>query len=186
MLQAELGYKQAICKVQNNRIVELYNNTDIFDLKSGFIFHKMKIEVSSSITNCKASFRIANENEYSTVYFLDNILDSSRQIEDPYFAFYTIYTNKSNLNDFLHVEIARDYNMSRDEIQNFRAGPYHINAQEYNPPSNDCKNSMITLAIKRTNSLFSIGIVRLSDKKTWIFYDLSFNPSSCNSTILSD
>lgn len=177
-----------VCKVDNNRIVEYYENVNIFDLKDGFVFRKIDIDIVSPVNNCKSTYKEKNGKEYLNVYFLDNILDSAKRIDDPQFALYTINT-ASNFNSkdlLLSVQVARNMDVTRDYLVNVKGYPYFFPVFKPNPPTGDCSNSNITLAFRRSTDKFSIGVVRFNDKSVWITNGLSFSPGTCASTILNE
>lgn len=177
-----------ICKVFNNRITEYYENINIYDLKNGFVFRKINIDVISPIANCKSTYREKNENEYSTVYFLDNILESTKQITNPEFALYTINTpsNFNSANLILNIQIARNYAMTSDDVRELKGGAYIYTIHKPNPVTSECSNSALTFAFKKTSDKFSIGIIRFGDKSIWVKNDLSFSPYTCSSTSLTE
>lgn len=177
-----------ICKVSNNRITEYYENINVYDLKSGFVFRKVNIDVISPINNCKSTYREKNENAYSTIYFLDNILESKKQIGNPEFSFYTINTpnNFGSNNLILNVQIARNYSMTKEDVRELKGGSYVHTAYKPNPVTGECSNTQLTFAFKRTNDKFSIGVIRFSDKLVWLQNNLTFLPNNCNSTILNE
>lgn len=191
-ISADYSYEHGICKIENNRVTEYYKNCNIFDLKEGYVFQKIKIDVSSAVSACKATFRPTGSNTYTTIYFMDNILDSSKQIESPNFSYYSIYTspNVNPSTNGLLIQIARNKTITRDEALNFAGGPYQTYFQNSNPAqANDCKSSLLTLAFRKTKDLtdkFSIAISRLTDKKTWIISDLSFSPGNCTGSTLNE
>lgn len=185
---AENGYQQGICKVQNNKIVEYYQNCSLYDLKTGFVFQKLKLNAVSPVASCKAIFRASNSNDYTTVFFLDNILDSTKQISAPDFSFYPIYTGQGFYrSQILNVLIARNKAITIDEVRNFSGGQYHAMLSVLNPQTN-CNNSLFTLAFKNTGNAsdkFSIGILNVSDKKTWIMSNVTLTSGSCTGTVLT-
>jgi len=189
----DYSYYIGICKVENNKIAEYYKNCHAFNFKEGYVFQKEKIDVSSGIASCKATFRKASSTDYTTIYFLDNILDSTKQIDNPNFSFYSIYTSPNfkfhKQNSFVSIQIIRNKTITRDEVQNFAAGIYSTAMIDVNPQTNDCRNSMLTMAFRKTkdpNDKFSLGIYREEDKFVWLLNNLSFTPGDCNSTILND
>lgn len=181
-------FSLVICKVESNKVTEYYENINVADVKTGFVFQKLKLDVVSPINNCKSTFRAFNDNVYSSIYFLDNILDSAKQITNPEFSFYTVYTaaNFKSGNLTLNFQIARNKNITRDEIVNFRGGPYILTVFKPNPYTGDCSNSVITFAFKKSPDKFSFGIVRIGDSAIWTINDLSFSPGTCNSTTLNE
>lgn len=181
-------FSLAICKIENNKVTEYYENINIADIKTGFVFQKVKLDVISGVNNCKSTFRASNDNVYSSIYFLDNILDSTKQISNPEFSFYTVYTaNNFKANNLtLTFQIGRNKTITRDEIVNFKGGPYVLTVFKPNPNTSDCKNSEITFAFKKSTDKFSFGIVRIGDSAIWTINDLTFSPGACNSTILNE
>jgi len=192
--EQRMGFKEGneftigICKVVSNRISEYYENINLFDLKTGFVFQKINLDVASTVNNCKSTYRTKNENQYNTIYFLDNILDSAKQIESPDFGYYTINTanNFNSQNLTMSVQVARNKSVTRDEVLNLQAGPYQLTVFKPNPSTGDCSNSAITLAFRKSLDKFSIGIVRLTDKAVWTMNDLAFSPGTCSSTTLNE
>lgn len=182
-------YNYGICYVVNNKVLEYYQNTNIFNLKTGFVYQKIKIEVISNITSLKCSYRASESEYYYTLYFLDNILEYTKHIENPNFGYYTIYTPPDfvlPINNGVTFDIARNKVITKEEIENFAAGPYSTVLTKQNLQSNPCQNSLMTLAFKKTTDKFSIGIYNLYNKKVWILNDLSIPAGTCNSTILSN
>ena len=177
-----------VCKVVDNKVVEYYENINIADIKSSFVFQKVKIDVSSEINNCRITFRAYNDSEYSAIYFLDNILDPTKQITDPGFAFFTVYTsNNFNAHDLImNIQIARNKPITLDEVLNFSGGPYILTVGKPNPLLGDCANSQLTFAFRKSADKFSIGVIRFDDKATWVINDIELKQNICNSTILSE
>ena len=190
----ELGFKDGydytlgVCRVANNRIAEYYENINLFEMKDGFVFQKINVDIMSLITNCKSSYRAKNENEYSTIYFLDNVVDIERQIPNPQFAYYSVFTapnfNSNNLT--LHIQVARNKNITRDEVVNLQGGPYILTVFKPNPVSSDCSSSGITLAFRKSTDKFSIGLLRFSDRAVWTLNDLNLTAGTCASTVLNE
>jgi hypothetical protein len=188
----DYSYNLAICKVKNNRIAEYYSNCNIFNLKEGYVFQKVKLDVTSAITNCKATYRQANSNEYNTIYFLDNILDSTKRIQNPEFSFYAIYTDptfKFNVNSIINIQIARNKTLTNDEVRNMGGAQYGTLLLERNPDTNNCNNSNLTLGFRKTkdtNDKYSIGILRFDDKAVWLVNGITVTPANCSGTTLNN
>lgn len=188
--EAGKDYKYGIAKVQDNKIVEYYENCNSSDLKTGFVFQKMKLDVISPIANCKSTFRKTGSDDYSSVYFLDNILDYSKQIPNPEFGFYSIYTSFNiESSKMLVVQVVRNYTITREEVAGIKVGQYSAILAQPNPSNNDCNNSLMTLAFKKTSDKFSIGIVQTTEKvfggSVWLFNNLTIPSGNCQSTILT-
>jgi len=180
-----------ICKVENNRIIEYYENCHYYDVKTAKIFKKINIDVSSSISNCKSTYRAVGENQYFSLYFLDNILDETKQIGDPNFGFYTIYTSSNfNLGDGIFLYFGVNKTLNRQEIQS-KTPPsaYSSGISLLNPVENNCKSSFSTFAFRKTGDKFSIAAAMLNQGQSyssiWLINDFSVIPDECKSTILN-
>lgn len=179
-------FKYGICNVKQNKIVDYYENCNAFDLKSGFVFQRAAINVISTINSCKTTFKLKNGNQYQTLYFLDNILEPTKQIEKPEFFFYSIYTSTSILpKDAFLVQISRNVPITREKVEKLEVGPYSATLSGPNPNNFDCTNSLLTLAFKKSNDVFSIGIMGMSKNSIWVVNDLSFTQETCKSINLS-
>jgi hypothetical protein len=180
-------FKYGICHVLNNKVNEYYENSNILDLKGSFVFQKMAIDVSSPVGACKFSFRVKNSNEYETVYFLDSILDETKQITDPQFSFFSIFTESALITpkDVLAVQISRNTVITRDKMLKMEAGPYVAMIIGPNIETTDCANSLMTLAFRKNIDNFSIGVVNFVNNKVWIFNNLIFSPGQCRSSTLT-
>lgn len=188
--EAGKDYKYGIAKVQDNKIIEYYENCNSSDLKTGFVFQKMKLDVMSTITNCKSTVRKTGSNDYSSVYFLDNILDYSKQIPNPEFGFYSIYTSFNiERSKMLVVQVVRNYTITREEVAGIKVGQYSAILAQPNPNNNDCNNSLMTLAFKKTSDIFSVGVVQTSEKifggSVWLFNNLTIPSGKCQATVLT-
>lgn len=183
------NYKYGICKVNFNKVVEYYENINIFDIKSGSVFQKIKLELVSPINSCKSTFKAADDGKYYSLHFLDNILDSSKQISNPNYALFSIYTSNTSKyysNLYIDFQIARNKTITREEVLEFTGGPYSASLYILNPESSQCNDSYLTLAFKGLSDRFSVGISRMNDKKIWLLNDLLFTPGSCTSTSLNE
>ncbi len=186
---AEKDFEFGICKLQNNKVVEYYKNCNLLDLKTGFVFQRKQIDVGGSVSSCKATFREMNSNEYQTIYFLDNILDSTKQIANPNFAFYSIYTaERFDPKPGFVIGISRNREIVQSEIQNATGSPYVTYFGAPNP-STGCSKSLLTLAFKETGNTtdkFSVGILNVTNKKTWIFNNITLVQGDCRGGIISE
>lgn len=183
-----LDYKYGICKISNNKIEEYYENLNIFDLKTGYVFQKIKLDVISPIKNCRSTYRAAGSEKYNTIYFMDNILDSTKKIENPNFGYFTIYTEPNFYlpsNSVLSFNIARNMTLTREQISNFSGTPYSAVLDEINPQDQLCTYSLMTLAFRKPLDKFSIGIYNFSNKKVWLLNNITITSNTCNSTILT-
>lgn len=184
-------YKYGICKVENNKVVEYYENCNVYDLKDGYVFQKIKFDVISGIANCQSTFRAAGDNSYSTIYFLDNILDVNKQINNPNFAYYAIYTNYDFRQNgkLLNILIARNKKITEQEVRESSAGPYQVALVKGNPQTYDCDNSIMTLAFRNSTDKFSIGIYEPTKTfyggKVWIINDIVVPASTCKATTIN-
>ncbi len=186
---AEKDFEFGICKVQNNKVVEYYKNCNLFDLKTGFVFQRKQIDVAGSVTSCKATFREMNGNEYQTIYFLDNILDSTKQIANPNFALYSIYTGERfEPKPGFVIAVSRNREIVQTEIANGTGSPYLTYFGSLNP-STGCSKSLLTLAFKETgntNDKFSVGVLNVTNKKTWIFNNITLVQGDCRGGIITE
>jgi len=182
----EYSYNLGLCKVINNRIAEYYENCNVFNIKTGFVFKKVRTEVSSAISSCKATYREEGTNEYYSIYFLDNILDNEKQTSNPNFSYYSIYTSPQvdRIGNSFGVQIARNKTISKEELTSYSAGPY-ITLLPSNSQSYECNNSLLTLAFRQTDDNFSIGVIYPPNNTTWILNNITLYKGSCNSTVLT-
>ena len=184
-----LSYNTGICKVVNNKIVEYYKDCQTSDVKDGNVFEKINFDLVSPIKDCKSTYRNSFGFYYS-LYFLDNILDSSKQTENPEFSFYSIYTSNNFKQQTLPliINIFKNTLITKEFYNDKNDPPYLVVTGKPNPINNDCSNSLLTIAFRKpksTSDNFSIGILS-ADFKSWIINNIPYTPSHCQSTILNE
>lgn len=189
-IPAGLNYMYGVCKVADNRIVEYYQNSSNSSIKDGYVFQKIKLDLSSPVKNCKSTYKTV-DGLYNSIYFLDNLLDSSIQIENPQFSFYSIYVG-SNFKEYsLLIQIWRNSTITNQDMQQIGGSPYSIVLSDKNlaQSGGDCSNSLLTIAFRKPESYsdkFSLGVFRLSDFNKWIINNISYKLGECQSSILND
>lgn len=181
-------FKYGICKVKDNKVIEYYDNINVFDNKESNVFKKVSMALSSKVANCKASFKTNDFNNYETLYFLDNLIDFETQAENPNFSYYSIFT-KSSFSEpsSCVIYIKRNSPATADEVRKGEMFPYLTMLGVNNPSTYPCDSSLVTLAFKKVNeSTFSIGVMNTSNKKVWLINQVQLTMGGCKSTELSN
>lgn len=191
-VDAPYSYWFGICKVRDNKVVEYYRNMHFEYLKDSDVFEKSNLESISSISNCKSVIKPLKDDRFRTLYFIDNIFDSAKQINDPKFTYYSIFTEDGfvvNNNSWLAVQIAKNRTFRSSDSKQVILGPYESGFDKPNDSKRGCRGSTMIFAFKHTgnpNDRFSIAIRRMSDMSFWTANDIPLNPGVCSGTILRE
>lgn len=185
-----VDYKYGVCKVVDNRIVEYYQNSSNWDIKDGYVFQKIKFDLASPIRNNKSSYRTL-AGRYNFIYFLDNLLDSSKQIPNPQFSYYSLYTTTNFKESTVLIQIARNEMITDEDIKSMSIGAYSlaVGKESLSQGSGDCSNGLLTIAFRKPESNsdhFHMAIYRISDFKKWILRSISYKEGECHSSILNE
>jgi hypothetical protein len=180
-------FKYGICKVTKNKVVEYYENIHVLDSKESNVFVKVSLALSSNVTNCKATVKRNDFNNYETIYFLDNLVDAETQAENPGFSYYSIFTPPDLIKPGHVIYIKRNESITVAEVSKGEGFPYLSILGVNNASSYPCNSSLMTLAFKKIKvSSYSVGIMNLSDQRIWLVNQIRFNSiGTCQSTILS-
>ncbi len=186
-----------IANIRNNKLVE-YFESSWFDKTStqSNIFRKFNIPVSSDVVNCKVMFREEMTNEYRSLYFFDNILDSTSRIPNPNFGYFTFFTDglvsdSEKPIGLFGIKMGRNAHIPSSESiwEYFSKLPY-ANGIDHNNNSKkySCSNSNLTFAFKANAGKYCILVYNLEKRNgkndTWYFENIEVTPGNCDSTIL--
>ena len=194
------GYfiKTGITRIENNKIIEYYESThnDMMSKESN-VFRKFNLEVKGNVDKCKVTFREAGSSKYISIYFFDNIIDSTINITNPNFGLYTIFTDgvrsdfSPDKNRLIGIKIARNYSINSDaSLTTLLSLPYTSTiVNNNNSKNNSCNNSSLTFAFKPNLGTFNIAvrILNLNNNKEdkWTINDIKITAGSCGSSILN-
>jgi hypothetical protein len=186
-----------IAYIQNNKLVE-YFESSWFDKTSSTsnVFRKFNISVASNVVNCKVMFREEMTNEYRSLYFFDNILDSSSRIPNPNFGYFTLFTDglvsdSEKPIGLFGIKMGRQPHIpSSESIYEYFSNLPYANGIDHNNNSKkyNCSNSNLTFAFKVNAGKYCILVYNIEKRNgkndTWYYENIEFTPGNCASTIL--
>lgn len=186
-----------IAYIQNNKLVEYFESC-WFDKTStqSNVFRKFNIPIASNVVNCKAMFREEMTNDYRSLYFFDNILDSTARIPNPNFGYFTFFTD-GLLSDsekpigLFGIKMGRNaHNPSSESIWEYFSKLPYVNGIDHNNSSKKygCSNSNLTFAFKANAGKYCILVYNIEKRNgnndTWYYENIEFTSGNCGSTVL--